>query len=147
MKQAIAAVVIVLVLVGGIFALTRKSTPKNQTTNTPPSTTTSTTPTNNSTNQTSSTPASDATTITYTDNGFSPSVLTVKAGTVITIKNISSQALSFDSDPHPEHTGDPEINVGVILAGQSATVQVTVTGTHGYHNHFDASQTGTLVVN
>lgn len=87
-----------------------------------------------------------AATITYTDSGFSPQTVTVKAGDKILIKNGSSAPMEFDSDPHPIHTDDPELNEGVIEPGASATITVNVKGTHGYHNHLDPSQTGTIIV-
>ncbi len=87
-----------------------------------------------------------AATITYDGNGFSPSTTTVKAGDTIAIKNTSSKTLEFDSDPHPVHTDDPELNVGVVAAGKTVTFKVETTGTHGVHNHLDSSQTATIVV-
>ena len=89
---------------------------------------------------------SSGNTITYSGSGFSPATLSVKAGTTVTIKNTSSGDLQFDSDPHPDHTDDPELNVGLITSGQSKTVTVTTTGSHGYHNHLSATDKGTLVV-
>lgn len=146
-KGVIAGIIIaVLVVAGGAFALTKKNDNK-----TPAADTTaqsqSTTPTNtqSTSNQTSSDQNSSST-ITYTNNGFSPATLTVKSGTTITIKNDSSSSLQFDSDPHPEHTDDPELNVGVIAPGKSATVTVTTTGSHGYHNHLNSGDTGTIIV-
>jgi plastocyanin len=91
-------------------------------------------------------PAQTAGTITYSNSSFSPASLTVKAGSKVTIKNDSSNDLQFDSDPHPQHTEDPELNVGIIGAGQSATITVTKTGNHGYHNHLNSGDTGTLIV-
>lgn len=89
---------------------------------------------------------SSSATITYTDSGFSPATLTVKAGTTVTIINTSSQTIQFDSDPHPAHTDDPELNVGTIAPGESKTFKATTTGTFGFHNHLDPNATGTLVV-
>lgn len=95
----------------------------------------------------SSSEATSANVITYSDNGFSPATLTVKSGDKVTVKNTSSGPLQFDSNPHPEHTEDPELNIGLIDPGKSATITVTNTGSHGYHNHLNSSDTGTLVVN
>ena len=85
-------------------------------------------------------------TISYNGSSFSPSSLTVKIGATIKITNQSSTALSFNSNPHPVHTDEPELNVGAIDAGQSKTFKVTKPGSWGYHNHLDPSQTGTIVV-
>jgi plastocyanin len=148
MKTILIVIAAILILGGGAFALTRKSDK--------PAATNTTTSTNTDTNSASDSPAAStptqtddqnsATTITYTDSGFSPKTMTVKSGTTVTIKNASSGPLQFDSNPHPEHTDNPELNVGVIASGQSKTFTVTKTGTFGYHNHLNDSDRGTIVV-
>ncbi len=141
MKKAIIAVLILLVLGGGVLALTHKS---NKTT--PTTSNTSTTPSSSTTSTSNSSHPSASATITYSDNGFSPATLTVKSGTTVTIKNNSSSDMQMDSNPHPVHTDDPELNVGLVAAGQSATFTVTTKGTFGYHNHLDPSQGGSITV-
>jgi len=84
--------------------------------------------------------------ITYTDDGFSPATLTVKTDTTVIIKNNSSGELEFDSDPHPVHTDNPELNLGIVAFGENITLRPTETGTHGYHNHLNSNHTGTLIV-
>ncbi len=84
--------------------------------------------------------------ITYSDSGYSPSTITVKSGDTVELKNTSSQSVQFDSDPHPIHTDDPELNVGELSPGQTTTFKVITKGTHGYHNHLNPAQTGTIVV-
>jgi plastocyanin len=102
-------------------------------------------------NPTASTSSTDsgkkaAATITYSDSGFSPSKITVKAGDTVAIKNTSSSEMQFDSDPHPVHTDDEELNAGAVEPGQSVTFTVTTKGTFGYHNHLNPSDTGTIVI-
>ena len=87
-----------------------------------------------------------AATITYSDGGYSPSTITVKSGDTVALKNTSSQPVQFDSNPHPVHTDDPELNVGEVAPGQTTTFKVVTKGTHGYHNHLNPGQTGTIVV-
>jgi plastocyanin len=128
-KNGIIVVVLLVVIAGGIYWMT---TSKN-------------TPSSSST-PTSSESTTQGNVITYSDSGFSPSTITVKSGDTITLKNTSSQSMQFDSDPHPIHTNDPELNVGEIGAGQTATVKAVTKGTHGYHNHLNPGQTGTIVV-
>lgn len=125
--------------IGIILVATHKSNDQAATDNsttTPPS----------STNTTPADQAAAAATITYSSSGFSPNSVTVKSGDSVLIKNTSSQAIQLDSDPHPIHTDDPELNVGVIEPGQSVTIKVVAKGTHGYHNHLDSSQTGKIIV-
>jgi len=141
MKYVVIVVVVLAVIGGGVFALTRKSKTNNPTTS-------NSTPATSSSNQTSDTsqPSASVATITYSDSGFSPSTITVKAGSTITIKNTSSGGLQFESDPHPVHTDDTELNVGTVASGQSMTFTVAEKGTHGYHNHLNPSDTGTIIV-
>ncbi len=87
-----------------------------------------------------------ATTITFTDDGFSPNSYTVKKGTVVTVKNNSSESMQFSSDDHPQHQENSELNLSVIQAGQSGTFTPTTVGTWGFHDHLNERRTGTLVV-
>jgi plastocyanin len=137
----LAGLVLVLVIGGVTFALSRKS-------NTTDSTTNQTTNTVTDTSTTNSSDAAEAAsvTITYDGNSFSPSKVTVKSGDSVTIKNTGSIKLDFASDPHPTHTDNGELNIGSVAAGGSQTFTPTSKGTWGYHNHLDPTQTGTIVV-
>jgi len=85
-------------------------------------------------------------TITFDGDHFSPATLTVSAGTTVTVKNSSSQELQFDSDPHPVHTDDTDLNAGTIDPGHSQTFTVEKTGTFGYHDHLNPSIQGTIII-
>ena len=93
---------------------------------------------------------SDATTaaltITYDGTAFSLSAETIKVGETVKVTNNSSSELDFDSDPHPVHTDNTELNVGDIAPGENTTFTVHKTGTWGFHNHLDASQHGSFTV-
>jgi plastocyanin len=90
--------------------------------------------------------AKSSVTISYVKGGFNPASVTVKSGGTVTIKNDSSEQLEFNSNPHPVHTDNPELNVGSIAPGQSKTITVVKVGTWGYHNHLDPSDQGTIIV-
>ena len=139
----IGTIILVLLLAGAAYALTRKSDTTDTSTQSTTTNTTETTPTQPTTNDQN---VATAATIIYDGNGFSPNKVTVKVGDKVTIKNTSSTVVEFDSDPHPVHTDNTELNAGSISPGQSMTITVDKTGTWGYHNHLDASQTGTIVV-
>lgn len=142
MKAAIIGVIAVIVLgVGGFFLFRGNSTPTTPTTTTP-----STSSDSSSSSTENTTDKQVAATITYTGGGFSPSSITVKSGDIVAIKNSSSNALQFDSDPHPTHTDDPDLNVGSVETGQTVTFTVTKKGTFGYHNHFSPNDKGTITV-
>lgn len=90
--------------------------------------------------------SSATTTITFTDNGFSPSVVRVARGTVVTVVNESSSPVEFSSDDHPAHRDNPEMNMARLAPGERGTFTASTPGEHGYHDHIDHSKTGTLVV-
>jgi plastocyanin len=77
-----------------------------------------------------------AATITITAAGVSPSTVTVSAGSRVTFVNNDGRPHDMNSDPHPEHTDCPEINVGFLSAGQSGTTQnLNRVRTCGFHDH------------
>jgi len=84
--------------------------------------------------------------IVYSDSGFSPAVSAVTAGGTLIIKNSSGSTVQFDSDPHPIHTDNPELNVGQVASGEQKSVTVNKTGCFGYHNHLNPSETGKILI-
>lgn len=96
--------------------------------------------------QASAQPAADSATITYGANGFEPAQTVVKSGARVTFVNQSSHEIQVDSDPHPVHTDDTDLNVGTIEPGQSKTATLTKKGTFGLHNHLDPSQTAQITI-
>jgi plastocyanin len=89
---------------------------------------------------------SSAATITYTDDGFTPSTLTVKKNSVITVTNKSSKNVMFSSADHPTHQEQPELNMKTLKPGESGTITITKAGIWGYHDHIDETMTGTITV-
>lgn len=141
MKKVVIAAIAVVIIAAGIFGLAKKSDNKKTT-----DLSTNTTSQTQSTTPPASSDQNAAATITYADSGFSPSKITVKSGSTVTIKNTSSGEMQLDSDPHPIHTDDTDLNVGAVAAGQSQTFTVTKKGTFGYHNHLNPSDKGTIIV-
>ncbi len=143
MRTLIIGVVIVAVVAGAAFLFVNNSKKDNNTTskqNTENSTNSSTSTTTDTTTATSSV------TIIYTDSGFSPSSVKVISGGSVTVKNNSSRTIQFDSNPHPAHTDNTELNLGLVGAGESKSFTVTKKGTWEYHDHLNASAGGTIVV-
>lgn len=105
---------------------------------------------NTSTSSEGSASTSDTTaaalTITYDGSNFSLSSDSIKVGETVKVTNNSTSELDFDSDPHPVHTDNTELNVGNVAPGESKTFTVHKTGTWGFHNHLDASQHGSFTV-
>lgn len=84
--------------------------------------------------------------VTLTANGFSPASITVKAGTKVTWNNQSGAGAIVNSDPHPIHTAYPPLNLGSFKDGGTLSLTFDKSGTYGYHNHLNPSQTGTVIV-
>ena len=93
--------------------------------------------------------------VNYTDSGFSPSTLTVKKGDTVIFKNTATDDVLVGSNPHPIHSGYPTKggcisstfdSCGNISPGKTWSFKFDVIGTWRYHNHLNASEGGTIVV-
>lgn len=84
--------------------------------------------------------------ITYDGEKFEPATVTVKSGGKVKVVNSSDQSVKFNSNPHPLHTNNSELNVGEIKPGESATMTLTEKGSWGFHNHLSSKQSGTITV-
>lgn len=130
MKKFPVGIVSAVVVIGLIIVFAMMKQPSSP----QPSSSPTTSPVSNATGS----PQANATaSIIYDTNGFSPAQTTVNAGQSITFTNRSSEQIQVDSDPHPIHTDDPELNVGVIGAGQSKTITVSAKGSFGIHDHLN----------
>jgi len=137
----IAVVAVVVIAAGAVLLFGNKGGDDN-------SNGTNTNTTNNSDASDNTELADDeiAVTITYTNSGFSPSSVTVPAGSAVRIVNESDDTVAPSSDNHPTHTLNPELNFPDIEPGQSATMVVSGTGTWGIHNHYKDDHRATIVV-
>ena len=78
-----------------------------------------------------------------TDGRVSPATITVPVGSRVTFVNSHNLPHDMASDPHPEHTGCPEITVGNLTTNQSRQTQnLTTARTCGYHDHNRDTDTG-----
>jgi|SRR3989344_3083009 len=84
--------------------------------------------------------------VTVGENGFSPQTLTIKKGDAVAWVNQGGDAATVNSDPHPTHDLHRFLNLGEFPSESSVEVTFNEVGTFGYHNHFNPSQTGTIVV-
>lgn len=142
MKKIIIVVVVILLIGTGYILLREDSDDKTTNSGNSSQAATNASPQASPDNDTDQAAA----TIIYSNDGYSPATTTVKTGDTVVIKNDSSRAMQFDSDPHPAHTDNEELNVGVVEPGESMSFVVKRTGTFGYHNHLNASDTGTIIV-
>jgi hypothetical protein len=147
-STVIIAVLALIVIAAGIYALSgggASNTPSPS-----PSPVSETSPT--ASPETSTTPSPNAsetsggTTTDVTSAGFSTQPITVKSGQSLTFVNKSTTLIQVDSDPHPQHTDNPELNVGQIAPGSSKSVTPTRKGTFEIHDHLNSAHRGTVIV-
>lgn len=88
-----------------------------------------------------------AATVSFTGSGFSPSILTIKAGATVTFKNDSSINMWPASNPHPTHTDYPGFDAKMeIPPGGTYSFTFYNAGTWGYHDHPNPNIGGTIAV-
>jgi hypothetical protein len=72
------------------------------------------------------------------NGAVSPTELVVSPGARVLFINNHNRPHNMTSDPHPEHTDCPEINVGLLAPGQQRETQNLVAiRTCGFHDHDD----------
>lgn len=91
-------------------------------------------------------PKEETTTVTLTDAGFTPKDITVKATTMVIWTNSSGKTATVDSADHPTHRLNTFLNLGEFTNGSSLQVVFDNPGKYNYHNHFNASENGTVTV-
>lgn len=129
-----------LVIAGGVLLFTnRPNTAKSVKINQPQQTTAQTG---------SGTPTviPNMTTVEVTTQGYSPKTITLKAGARVIWINKTDNAVTVNSADHPTHTVYPPLNLGEFPKGSSVQLVFDKPGTYTYHNHFNPSQTGTVIV-
>ena len=134
MNRLLLIVIILVVAVGAFLLLGNRS---NQ-----PATIQSQAPTN----PVQSTNESEAAIITLDETEFSPNDITVKVGARVVWINKSGENATVNSADHPTHQVYPRLNLGEFGSGSSVQLVFDETGTYSYHNHLNASQTGTVTV-
>lgn len=135
MNKAIIAAVLTIVFGGAGLLLVSSGNGKK-----PTDTSSQQTNDNNLSTQTA------AVTINYSDDGFSPKSVTVKAGSVVAVKNNSGVRLDFASDEHPSHRLNTELNLGLISAGETKSFTPSTKGEYGVHNHLRPGDNMTIIV-
>ena len=135
MNKSVTIGIVIVLLMGGGYLFLNKNSSKNSTVDTTKSASTN-----------ANADVKVAATITYSSNGFSPKLTSVKSGDVVAVNNSSSGSLQMQSDPHPAHTDDTDLNVGLVSAGETKNFTVTKTGTFGFHNHLNPSDTAKITI-
>ena len=102
-------------------------------------------------NITCSTIPNPATTFLILNNAVCPTSLTVPRGSRVTFINNDTRAHEMNSDPHPEHTDCPELNlVGHLEPGQQReSGNLNVARRCGFHDHINENNNalkGSIVI-
>ena len=84
--------------------------------------------------------------IVYENGAFSPAIITIKAGGTLTFENKHVSDIRIASNPHPLHSSYPGLESGVVGPGQKKTITLTESAKIFYHNHFNPSAQGQIVV-
>lgn len=127
---------VAVLLIGGFFLLSNKANNKTQT-----NVTASSSPT---TSPVTSPSEKVEKKITVTKNGFEPKELKIKVGTTVVWENKTGETVNVSSDPHPTHNLFPFLNLGSFDG--TISVAFEKVGVYTYHNHLNALQTGTVIV-
>lgn len=158
MKGLIAVIIVLAVLAGGYMYYKNQATQQPATQPVPTQSATPVTPEVQGTSSSSvsspeSSSAGSATSVSskasveYTSQGFVPSSVTIKAGGTVTWTNKDTDPFWVASNPHPTHTDYPGFDaLKNIPTNGTYSFTFTKSGTWGYHNHLNPSQTGTVIV-
>ena len=84
--------------------------------------------------------------VTVTNNGFEPKDLKIKAGNRVIWTNKTESTVTVNSDNHPTHLLWPFLNLGSFKKGESVSVTFKKAGKYTYHNHYNPSQKGIIIV-
>lgn len=88
----------------------------------------------------------DKVTVILTEDGFVPDEIVIAPGSSVTWVNQAGKTATVDSGPHPAHTDYASLNLGSFNSGETLTLTFDTKGKFEFHNHFDESQAGTVIV-
>ena len=114
---------VLIIIIGGLFFLTKKSAPIKQQP--------ITNPTTSSQEAAPSNVTQSQNTVTLTQNGFSPTALTIKAGTKVIWMNKSGGEATVNSGPHPTHANYSSLNLGIFPDGSTFSLVFDKPGKYG----------------
>ena len=139
----ITIVVVVVVLLAGWFLVKSQQTQVTPAPQTPPTVNGNPTPT---ASESSPSAMMAGTVVTVSNTGFTPKVITIKAGDSVTWTNSDSANHTVNSSPHPTHTDNPFLNLGTIAPGANKSLSFPTAGTYKYHDHLNPTFFGSVTV-
>lgn len=143
-KGIIIGIIMILIIAIGVFIPTRNKATTSITMQQEESTQTSESPLAPTSTTSEATTSGEVTIILESD--FLPSTITIRKGTKVIWINNSGKTATIDSNPHPIHTSFPKMNLGTFDDGEKLKFVFDSPGTYNYHNHFQSSQGGTVIV-
>lgn len=154
-KTIIAVIVIAVIAVGGYFLFSGQ--PNQQETQSPPTEhSTASQPEQAPSQQPAQMPAERI--VRYTRDGYMPSILAITKRETVVFVNENGQSMWTASAVHPTHSLYSGTNLGKHCPDISGTAfdqcgpgnefrfTFTKSGTWKYHNHLNASHTGTIII-
>lgn len=81
-----------------------------------------------------------------TENGFEPSTVVIKKGARVVWTNTDQANHQVASNPHPTNDGLPDLNSEMLNNNQSFEYVFQDEGNFGYHDNFNPTMNGTIVV-
>lgn len=85
--------------------------------------------------------------VSISNDGFLPAVIKIKVGDSVTWTNTDTAAHLVAANPFPSHSELPSLNARTGLAkNQSYIFTFTTAGTYNYHDDFNPSLNGTVIV-
>lgn len=91
-------------------------------------------------------PAMQALEVLYQNHSFTPAALKIKVGEKVTFTNKHVAAIRLASNPHPIHTSRSDFDSDTLDPGASYTFTFSQAGTLNYHNHFNPSVAGQIII-
>lgn len=85
--------------------------------------------------------------LTFDSFAFTPATLTINQGETVTwVNTSSSEFIEVASNPHPIHTDNPELNLGVVAPGKSVSSVFLIPGVFNWHDHLHPNLGGSITV-
>jgi plastocyanin len=84
--------------------------------------------------------------VSITGSGFSPSSVSISEGDTVRWTNNDSATRNVSSDAHPTHTNYAPLNLGNVSPSGTLSLVFPTAGTYTYHDHINASFTGSVTV-
>lgn len=146
MNKILLIIVVLIVVFGAFILLANKNTNTPSETSSPIKSEASETPAESDSAPVAIETNSQVANVILGDSDFVPKDIIVKTGTRVVWKNSSGKSATVNSEDHPTHRLYPFLNLGEFPSSSSLQAVFDKAGKYSYHNHYNASETGTVAV-